>query len=99
MPLALRSPGRPGTSTPPSPVRASAFQTAPVGIDPTYREVPRPAAIPSGCQPSGRGMVSGKEAAPAVAGTRATAAITRRTSRRRADVRGDLIGPPGATVQ
>ena len=45
MPMALRSPGRPGTSTSPSPVLASAFQMAPVGIDPTYREVPRPLAI------------------------------------------------------
>jgi hypothetical protein len=39
-------------------------------------------------------MVSGKVAAPAVAGTRATPAITRRTSSRRAVVRGN-IGPPG----
>jgi hypothetical protein len=98
MPMALRTPGCPGTSTSPCPVLASAFQTAPVGIEPTYSEVPRPAAMPSGCQPSGRGMVPGKLArlvAPAVAGSRATTAMSSGTSRRRADSALEIIGPPG----
>ena len=92
MPIAAR-PSRPGTSTSPWPVLASPFQTAPVGIEPTYREVPRPAAIPSGCQPSGRRMVSGNVLAPAVAGTSAIDAITSRTSSRRTDGM-EFIGSP-----
>jgi hypothetical protein len=39
-------------------------------------------------------MVSGKVAAPAVAGSRATIASRSRTSRRRADRALEIIGPP-----
>ena len=52
-------PSRPGTSTAPVPFLASPFQIAPVGIEPTNRSLPLPAAMPSGWNPLGNGMVAG----------------------------------------
>jgi hypothetical protein len=71
-----------------------ALPDGPVGIDPTYSEVPRSLAIPSGWKPSGRRMVSGDTVAPAVAGRTAIAAMASRTSARRTGVHLGIIGPP-----
>ena len=57
-PMAAR-PSRPGTSTLPVPFLASPFQIAPVGMEPTYRSRPLPAAMPSGWKPLGNGIVAG----------------------------------------
>ena len=72
-----------GTNTAPEPVRTSPRQMAPSAIEPTKTDVPRPFSMPSGKNPFGKLMRSGKllvGAAVAGHGTRTKArATTNRT--------------------
>src|SRR5512133_195590 len=86
MPAEIR-PGAPSASTAPEPVRRSPRQIAPSTREPTKNDVPRPLSMPSGKNPSGRLMRSGKlSGGAAVAGhgarTKARTATNRTTNLR-----------------
>src|SRR3954454_4137511 len=63
-----------------APVRRFTRAIAPVASEPTYAVVPRPAAIPSGCQPLGRTICDGNGAAAAAGAAKIATVASEMTS-------------------